>query len=126
MTHRILTPTSVATIKRQLMRGECRKSIAKDHGVAKSHIASIAIGRSWASVQVEGFDEWRKQPKRPHEPTAMRIMDLLTDGELSQGAISRICGCSQSVVSDIANGKRWMVLDHPWARAWRGDMGDTA
>lgn len=124
---------TVIDIKERIAANEPYSSIAKDHGILKSRVASIAVERLYAHVTVESFSLWRERPRPLRgEVKARQIMDLLCQGvnfrdaALTQDQIAERLQCAQSTVSEIHCGKRWRHLDHPWnhmREAMGSDMG---
>lgn len=59
----ILTKEQVESIKRRLMAGESVNEIAREFNVSFSCISCINVGKTWKSVDVDGWEEYVKNKK---------------------------------------------------------------
>lgn len=110
-----LSLNQVAEILELLNEGVIQVDIARQFGVAQSHISQIKLGR------VKRYRHLIKNPAL--EPQRVRtklsasivlnIIDRLVIGE-SQGSIARDLGIAQTTVSHIYTGRTWKHLPRPW------------
>jgi transcriptional regulator with XRE-family HTH domain len=106
-----LDEAQVKKIKQRLARGDKASQVAKDFGVTKTTISSIAHGHSWSHVEVEGdligdTSGERHWNSRLTQKKVRKIRELLAKGKTLSDVAQRF-GVSAGTISDIKHGRTW-------------------
>jgi len=59
-----ITPEIVQQIQELLMLGWAQKDVARKFGITQTNVSAIKNGRSWSFVEIDGWNEWRKERHR--------------------------------------------------------------
>jgi DNA-binding CsgD family transcriptional regulator len=102
-----LTESEVAEILARIAARGYRKDIARDFGISTKMIDEIVAGNHWTHVPRPDLSNKRMGRHVLTESDVRIIKAMLSDGDLSHGAIASKFGVSGPTIWQIAAGRTW-------------------